>query len=160
MNAGQPDTVDTHPTPTTNAPRPTPAPAPAPRRIQLAVAAAAVVALGMGASTIRADFAGGVLYAVLIALLIALVLPRLRPVGVGGLAAVMCFAVELAQLSGAPAAAVDAVPALRYVLGTTFDAVDLVAYLVGATIGAVVVQVISRSSPGRRSQHDPGPRRQ
>lgn len=107
-------------------------------------AAVAVIAVGLGATAVGADLAGGVLYAVLVALLIALVLPRLRPTAVGGLAALVCFTVEVAQLSGAPAAAVQAVSALRYVLGTTFDAVDLVAYLIGATLGAVVVQVLNQ----------------
>ena len=50
----------------------------------------------------------------------------------------LCAVVELAQLTGIPAAIVDAVPAARYALGTTFVAVDLVAYAVGAALAWVV----------------------
>ena len=47
----------------------------------------------------------------------------------------LCALVELAQLTGIPAAVVDAVPVARYALGTTFAAVDLLAYAVGAALG-------------------------
>lgn len=111
----------------------------APRRWPLAAAAAVVVALGLAARGLPGavgDLAGGVLYAVLVTLLVALVAPRARPVTLGAVALVVCAAVELAQLTGVPAQVVDVVPPLRYVLGTTFHAPDLAAYAVGAAAAA------------------------
>lgn len=102
-----------------------------------ALVAAALVVVGVGLAArglpgVVGDLAGGVLYAALATLLVALAAPAARPAVVGGTALALCVAVELAQLTGLPARAVDAAPPLRYVLGTTFHAPDLAAYAVGA----------------------------
>lgn len=111
----------------------------APRRWPLAAAAVVVAALGLAGRALPGavgDLAGGVLYAALVTLLVALAAPRARPATLGAVALAICVAVELAQLTGVPAQVVDAVPPLRYVLGTTFHAPDLAAYAVGAAAAA------------------------
>ncbi len=108
-------------------------------RWALAAAAAVVVVVGLIARQLPGalgDLAGGVLYAVLVTLLVALVAPRARPATLGAVALAVCTTVELAQLTGVPATLVDAAPPLRYLLGTTFHAPDLAAYAVGAAAAA------------------------
>ena len=103
--------------------------------------AVALVAVGVAVSRVEhpaADPVGDALYAAFVFALLVLIAPRARS---GVLAAVtfgICAAVELAQLTGVPAAIVDTVPVARYALGTTFVAVDLLAYAVGAALAWVV----------------------
>lgn len=109
--------------------------APARRRAALAAAAIGVLITGLAVSRgtgLAADLAGGALYAALVQLLVLLVAPRTRPLVAGAVALGLCTAVELAQLTGLPATAVDAWPPLHYVLGSTFSAPDLPAYAAGA----------------------------
>jgi len=108
-------------------------------RLRAAVAATGVVALGLVATRLGLDALGDALYAVLVGLLVVLVAPRTRGLVVGALAFAWCALVELAQLTGLPGHAMDAVPLLRYVLGTTFVATDLLAYAAGAACVAVGV---------------------
>jgi hypothetical protein len=89
---------------------------------------------------------GDGLYAVLIYLLVALVAPRCRAGVVAAVAFVVCAVIELAQLTGLSATAVEAVPPLRYVLGTTFQATALVSYALGAALAAVVDRASARRS--------------
>ncbi|NUU17172.1 DUF2809 domain-containing protein [Cellulomonas humilata] len=106
-----------------------------------ALAAVGLVVVGLAISRsdgLLADKAGDVLYAALVYALLVVVAPRARPWTVAAVAFGWCALVELAQLTGIPAAVVDAVPAARYVLGTTFAALDLVAYAVGAALAAFV----------------------
>lgn len=120
----------------------------APRAL-LGVAAGVVVVGGLRVSrsdATWADLAGGVAYAVLVVLLLALVRPaapavRLAAVGLG-----LCALVELAQLTGLPAAVVEAVPPARFVLGTTFWAGDLAAYAVGAVLGGLLVAAVQEAT--------------
>lgn len=113
-----------------------PAPEAAPPRRRTALAAAVVGTLVAGLLVSRgtglaADLAGGALYAVLVQLLVLLVAPRTRPLVAGAVALGLCWVVELAQLTGLPATAVDAWAPLHYVLGSTFSAPDLPAYAAG-----------------------------
>ncbi|MBC7291704.1 MAG: DUF2809 domain-containing protein [Actinotalea sp.] len=121
----------------------------------LALATGVVVVGGLRVSRhdeLWADLAGGVAYAVLVVLVLALWRPaapavRLALVGLG-----VCVLVELAQLTGLPAAVVEAVPAARYVLGTTFWAGDLAAYAVGAVLGGLLVRAVQEDAdPSTRS---------
>lgn len=110
-------------------------------RMPAALAAAGLVALGLLVSRLDgplADKVGDVLYAALVYALLVVVAPRARRWAVAAVAFGVCALVELAQLTGIPAAAVAAVPAARYVLGTTFVALDLVAYAVGVALAAFV----------------------
>jgi phage shock protein PspC (stress-responsive transcriptional regulator) len=85
---------------------------------------------------------GDALYAVMVYLLVALLVPKARTAAVGGAALGICVIIELAQLTGVPATLVRAWWPARYVLGTTFQALDLVAY----AVGAVCVCVLDRAS--------------
>lgn len=129
------------------------------RRAALLLAAGIVLVLGLVVSRgsgLAADLAGGALYAALVYLLCAVVRPDAAPRRVGLVALGICVAVEVAQLTGAPAAAVDVWSPLRYVLGTTFAAPDLLAYAAGC-LGATVLDTVTASRSGllgaRRTRH-------
>jgi len=100
-----------------------------------------LVAVGLVVSRTQsplADPAGDALYAAFMVALLVVVAPRARPWAVALVAFAVCVVVELAQLTGIPAAIVDAVPVARYALGTTFVAVDLLAYGAGVALALVV----------------------
>lgn len=107
-----------------------------------AVAAATTVALGVVATLavpgLTGDLLGSALYTVLLALLLALVAPRLSALVTAGAATVASVAVELLQLTGLPAAVAEAFPPAAWVLGTTFAATDLLGYLAGGVAVAVL----------------------
>ena len=125
------------------------------RRLLTAVAAAATVALGVVAKLavpgLTGDLLGSALYTVLLALLLALVAPRLvaprlaAPVAAGA-ATAASVGIELLQLTGLPAAAADAFPPVAWVLGSTFVATDLLGYLAGGVAGLVLLRVLRRAS--------------
>ena len=124
------------------------------RRPALALVAAALVAAGLAVSTrgtgAVADLTGDALYAALVWVVLALLAPGrgvvLPTVG----AVVLCTCVELAQLTGLPAAVTAVWWPVRYVLGTTFAPADLAAYVVGAVAaGAVALGVTGRRNRGR-----------
>lgn len=118
-------------------------------------AGALVVAAGLAAARYGTgplgDALGDALYAVLVLLLVVLALPRLARPAQAGLALGLCWAVEVAQATGAPAAAVAAWPPLRYLLGTTFVATDLLWYAVGVLLASCVMVLASRWSGARRA---------
>ncbi|NQW87394.1 MULTISPECIES: DUF2809 domain-containing protein [unclassified Frigoribacterium] len=124
-------------------------------RLLTAVAAAATVALGVVAKLavpgLTGDLLGSALYTVLLALLLALVAPRLvaprlaAPVAAGA-ATAASVGIELLQLTGLPAAAADAFPPAAWVLGSTFVATDLLGYLAGGVAGLVLLRVLRRAS--------------
>jgi len=105
------------------------------RRLPVLALAALVIAAGLGVHYLLggelAAFLADALYAVLIALLVMLVAPRTRPTLVAGIAFAVCALVELAQLSGIPAALARAFPPSALVLGSGFAWSDLVAYALG-----------------------------
>lgn len=117
-----------------------PSSAPARRRTTAAVLAAVVVAAGLGVRGLVdgpvASATGDVLYAVLVYLLVVVLGPRLRPVTVGVVALAVCWAVELAQTTGVPAALAEAWWPVRYVLGTSFVWTDLLLGAVGVLLAA------------------------
>ncbi|WP_421735800.1 DUF2809 domain-containing protein [Cellulomonas sp.] len=111
------------------------------QRTLAALAAVGLVVVGLAISRLDgplADKAGDALYAAFVYALLVVVAPHARRWTVAAVAFGVCALVELAQLTGIPAAVVDAVPAARYALGTTFVALDLVAYAVGAALAAFV----------------------
>lgn len=125
-----------------------------PSRGAVLVAAVLVVAAGLATSRLvpgaSGDALGDALYAALVLLLVTLVAPRRGLVGRAVVAVALCWAVELAQATGGPGAAVHAWPPLRYLLGTTFAWPDLVAYAIGVLFAGAVMQVVSVRSSGRR----------
>ena len=124
-------------------------------RLLTAVAAAATVALGVVAKLavpgLTGDLLGSALYTVLLALLLALVAPRLvaprlaAPVAAGA-ATAASVGIELLQLTGLPAAAADAFPPAAWVLGSTFVATDLPGYLAGGVAVLVLLRGLRRAS--------------
>lgn len=120
-------------------------------------AVAAVLVVASGLATARygtgavADALGDALYAALVTLLVGLAVPRWSTPARAGLAVGLCWAVELAQLTGVPAAAADAWPPLRYLLGTTFVATDLLWYAVGVLAASSVTVLASRVGGARRA---------
>lgn len=126
-------------------------------RAVLVVVAAVVVGAGLvvatSASGALADPAGDALYAGLVYVLVLLVRPRVRPWRAGAVATAVCVAVELAQLTGAPAALVEAVPVARFVVGTTFVPVDLLAYALGAALAMVADATAVRMVHRSRDEH-------
>lgn len=110
-------------------------------RLVAGLSALALVVVGLLVSRLDhplADPAGDALYAAFVYALLVVVAPRARAGTVAVVAFALCVLVELAQLTGVPAAVVDAVPVARYALGTTFAAVDLLAYAMGAALGWLV----------------------
>jgi len=114
------------------------------------VAALATVGLGIAAKLLvpglAGDLLGSALYTVLLALLLALVAPRLPGVALATTAAAVSVGVELLQLTGLPAAATAAFPPAAWMLGTTFAATDLLGYLAGGVTGLVLLRVLRRAS--------------
>ena len=119
-----------------------------PSRVRLAAAAVIVTGVGLVVATSGsgqgADAAGDVLYAVLVYLVLAFCAPGARRALLASTAFGLCALVELAQLTGVPAALVDLWAPVRYLLGTTFNAVDLLAYSVGVVLGAGAHTVLRR----------------
>jgi hypothetical protein len=94
--------------------------------------------------------AGGTLYAVLLFVLQAVLMPAAPAIRIGVISFGICVVVELLQLTGLPTIAAGLVPPLRYVLGTTFVASDLLAYA-GGTLSAVLVDRLASRSIARRA---------
>nr|WP_256428748.1 DUF2809 domain-containing protein [Frigoribacterium sp. VKM Ac-2836] len=92
------------------------------------------------------DLLGSALYTVLLALLLALVAPRLPGLALAATATAVSVGVELLQLTGLPAAATAAFPPAAWVLGSTFAATDLLGYLAGGVAGLVLLGVLRRAS--------------
>ncbi|KQR11731.1 DUF2809 domain-containing protein [Cellulomonas sp. Leaf334] len=110
-------------------------------RVVAGLVAVGLVVLGVAVSRVEhpaADPVGDALYAAFVFTLLVVVAPRARSATLALLTVAFCAVIELAQLTGVPAAIVDAVPVARYALGTTFVAVDLLAYAVGAGVALVV----------------------
>ena len=96
-----------------------------------------------------ADFTADALYAVLIYLLVAILLPRASSVAVAGIALAFCVAIELFQLTGVPGILSDAFPPARLVFGTTFAPVDLIAYALGTGVALAADAAVRRSKTNR-----------
>jgi len=122
------------------------------RRPALAVAALATVATGLavrsagsaGLPQSVSGPAGDALYAVLVYVLVGALAVRVRPWALAAVAWALSAAVELAQLTGVPAAVVALWDPARWVLGTTFHAPDLASYAVGAVLAALVDTAVAR----------------
>lgn len=122
------------------------------RRVVLVVVAAAVVMAGLTVHELAdgwaGAFAGDALYAVLIVLLVAAVVPRAPSVVAGGLGLAVCVGVELLQLTGVPAHLSAAIPGVELVLGSTFQATDLLAYAIGAAAATAGDLLVRRRAAG------------
>lgn len=92
------------------------------------------------------DIAGGILYAVLVFLLVAILVPAASAVRIGLAAFAICVAVELLQLTGLPSALTAVFPPARLVLGTTFVTTDLVSSAVGVGLAVIADRLLRRPS--------------
>lgn len=122
------------------------------RRIALALAGIATIALGLGirafVDAAWAGPAGDVLYATLMYLAIAFVLPRTARWQVAALALAVCWAIELFQATGIPAQLAQVFPPVRLLLGTTFVPLDLLSYAIGVGLAVVADAVVVRAVTG------------
>ncbi|PPG65745.1 DUF2809 domain-containing protein [Rathayibacter rathayi] len=120
-------------------------------RLRFAVAALAVLGLGLVLrfvlTGLLADIAGGVAYVVLVALLVAVVLPRIPGVTAAGLALAWSIAMEQLQAIGVASRLVELWAPLVLVVGTTFSWLDIAAYVLGAVVAAVVHRAVAPRTP-------------
>ena len=114
------------------------------------------VALGLG---IRAGVdaawagpAGDALYAVLMYLAVAFLLPRMPRWQVAAAALAACWAIELFQATGIPAQLAQVLPPIRLLLGTTFVPIDLLTYALGVGLALVADAVAGRLLRGAASR--------
>lgn len=123
-------------------------PAPSTTRLAAALSGAAAIALAFAIRAVAdgplEQHSGTALYACLIYAIVVFLWPRLRPAVAAVAATGFCWAVELAQLTGVPAALSDKSIVARLVLGVAFDPVDLIWYPVGALVFMVLHLVWSR----------------
>ena len=117
---------------------------------RLVLALVAVVALGLLSrlrpigSFMYDKSLGDILYAVAAYLVLALLLPRWRPIRIAVLALVLCLAIEAFQATGIPARFAH-VAVVRWLLGTTFSWHDVGCYVVGVVVVSVLDAVLLRS---------------
>ncbi|WP_255771214.1 ribosomal maturation YjgA family protein [Pseudarthrobacter sulfonivorans] len=128
------------------------------RRALLCIAAVTCVALGLGVRTLSdaawTGPAGDGLYAVLVYILVAILIPSKPKAVIAAAALTVCVMIELFQLTGLPAQLGAAWPPVRLVLGTTFGTADLLAYAAGAAAAYAVDRtadaVVNRTRPHLR----------
>lgn len=97
------------------------------------------------------DIGGDALYAALIYLLIVAVFPRCSRRIVAALALLLCFGIELLQLTSIPETVNQAFPPAALVLGHGFDQRDLLVYIAAVLIVLVIDATISRSTRRREA---------
>lgn len=133
------------------------------RRITLALLAVVTVGIGLlvhrsvGGAT--GDIAGDALYAVLIYLLAAFVVPRWSGPAVAAVAFAVCAGVELLQLTDLPREWASAFPPIRLVLGSGFDMRDLAVYagavVVAALVDIALTRALADTPPGNATGRPP-----
>ncbi|MER7332915.1 MULTISPECIES: DUF2809 domain-containing protein [unclassified Micromonospora] len=125
------------------------------RRCRLLGLAAAAGFLAV-ALVIRATAGGGIeqhsgtaLYASMVWAGVLFLRPRTAPLSAGAVAIAFCWAVEVSQLTGIPAALSARSLLARLVLGVQFDPVDLAWYPVGVLPLVALHQIARRASQRR-----------
>lgn len=101
------------------------------------------VTIGLAVQPMRelawTDAIGTIAYAAAAVGVVGVLLPRRGATLPGAIGTTLACAVELAQLTGIPAALAERVPPLALLLGSSFDAVDLVLLVVGGVLAAVAL---------------------
>lgn len=87
---------------------------------------------------------GDVLYTVAAYLVLAIAMPRARPIVLGAAAFAFSFAVELFQLTGIPLALYQDHRWVRLFLGTSFAWHDVICYALGAAVVALATWALER----------------
>ena len=121
-------------------------------RTTLRIALASLIAVTVGAGLLvhrfgdgpAGDIAGDALYAVMIYLLTAFIFPSAPAVRRALVAVVVCFGIELLQLTGLPRAWSSVFPPAQLVFGSGFDPRDLVVYASAILIAMLVEVLIGR----------------
>lgn len=125
-------------------------------RVGLVLVGAAIVALGLigrfALPGVAGDVVGGLLYAALVYVIVAIVTPRASTVRIALIALAVVLGVELLQLTGLPATIGDAFPPARLVLGSTFVASDLVVGAVGVALMATTDAVLAGPRASRKER--------
>ncbi|SCL72191.1 Protein of unknown function (DUF2809) [Micromonospora peucetia] len=94
---------------------------------------------------------GTALYASMVWAGVLFLRPRLSPPAAGAIAIAFCWAVEMSQLTGIPAALSARSLLARLVLGVQFDPVDLAWYPVGVLPLVAVHRIVATRARRRRS---------
>ena len=115
------------------------------RRALLGIAGLMIVVLGLSIRTLSdaawTGPAGDGLYAVLVYVLVAILVPSKSKALIAAAAVAVCLMIELFQLTGLPAELGEFWPPVRLVLGTTFGTADLLAYAGGAAVAYTVDKI-------------------
>ncbi|GAB3576494.1 hypothetical protein GCM10027406_09330 [Leifsonia lichenia] len=121
------------------------------RRARLGIAAACILLAGLAVHAFAdgpvGGFAGDALYAALIVVLVAWLVPRAPRWVAPVVALAFCWAIEVLQLTPVPRAIETRIPGAYFVLGSTFQWIDLAAYAVGVAV-VVVVSAVNRPAAG------------
>ena len=124
---------------------------PARSRVRIVAVAVLVIAAGLLVHSTVPGLVGDVtadaLYALLVYLVAAFLLPRASALVPAAVALMVCFLIEAWQLTGTPAALVDLFPPARLLVGTTFAALDLAAYAAGVLVGVLADRALSGAPP-------------
>ncbi|MEE6263601.1 ribosomal maturation YjgA family protein [Plantactinospora sonchi] len=99
-----------------------------------------------------AQHSGTLLYGSMVYVAVLFVAPRLGPVRAGVIATAFCWLVEVAQLTGVPAALSARSLLARLVLGVRFDPVDLAWYPVGVLPLVAVPWLLTRLAQRRMTR--------
>jgi hypothetical protein len=117
------------------------------RRALLCVAGLICAVLGLGIRALSdaawTGPAGDGMYAALVYILVAILLPSKPKMLIAAAAVTVCVMIELFQLTGLPAELGESWPPLRLALGTTFGTADLLAYAVGTAAAYAVDRTTS-----------------
>ncbi|MFJ2620066.1 DUF2809 domain-containing protein [Glutamicibacter sp. NPDC087344] len=128
------------------------------RRLTLGIIAVAMVPLGLSARYLShglaADLSGGLLYAVLIYILFAILSPKRSPLIPAALAGLWCFGIEFLQLTNLPAQISTAFPAAHLIFGSSFAALDLLAYTAGILMALWIDRLLLKRA-GTPAKHSP-----
>jgi hypothetical protein len=122
-----------------------------PSRWKYLLLAVTTVAAGLFSRTVHTGWhladksLGDALYSLMIYWLLALLLPRLRPVQLALSTTAFCFAIEAFKLSGLPASWSHSLVS-RLVFGTTPSLHNLICYLAGAAAAGVVDSLLRRQT--------------
>ena len=117
-------------------------------RARILIAGAVVIGLGLAGRMLPGalgDVVGGMLYAVLVYLALALISPTRKAWRLALIAAGIGVAIEAAQLTGLPAELASVFPPARLVFGSTFVVSDLLIAVVGAAL-APLTDLVTRPS--------------
>lgn len=137
----------------------------APSRRRIVLGALALLTAGSGLlvhATVDGPFgdaAGDALYAVLVYLLAAWLLPHSRMLRPAVVAVAICAGIELFQLTGFPRAWASVFPPSALLLGSGFDVRDIVVYTVAISAAAIIDAALARASarlsPGNAAGRPP-----